>query len=650
MPTCIPENLKGSGRRPTPGENKVFSLLKKLPPDCIVWYELVLQEQNFRPDFMVLDPNRGVIVIEVKDWSASAIIEAGPEGFKVQMSERIATPVLNPDLKCKIYLSAAKERLMLIPELRDLQYRLLFPVQYVIAFPNITKDDFYARQLDAVINPDNVAFAEDLTSIQNLQDILQQVAPCMPNKITIEQRAAIRRELREETTVRVGKVDDNGFIKQSDNAGIVDRYSSDVFAIDVAQEQVAKGLGEGPRLLRGPAGTGKTIIMLIRARLLASNAEHEKKPIRILVLCWNISLANYMRQAFASINIPLKRDSLVEITHFADWARGAISRQLGPRRFPRSTDPDFAAKVSHLLQEINPPEVAKYHAMFIDELQDFDANWIQVLFAKFLRGENPKEKSFIAAGDYAQQIIASRTRIHFQGRRVTWASMGIPMVGRSKVLRKVYRNSARLWAYAGLFYGNIGEDNEDENGTANALIEFAPKPGHDPDIVECDRVEDQIKEAVHTIKAVSKEYSPRNILILYRRRTTKNGYHIVQQLMKKLEVAQIPYEWIAEDNESKSSFNWADDSVKLSTVHSAKGLDAPFVIVIGAEEFQDNDADADEHKLMYVALTRAREYLKILYTGENEMTNHIKQTLQLHQQYSDKIKALERRSMQNRSI
>lgn len=615
MATCIPQKPYLE----TNGERQVFKLLEELPDDsCTVWYEVVLAERNWRPDFFVLDENRGVIVVEVKDWSTNNITVVDKHRVKVKM-KGVPRPVRNPDSKCQNYVATAKERLSLIDGLTDERMQLPFLVTYFVAFPNMTRADYALHEIRHITDPRHILFSEDLRSVDTLIAKVSKMAPVRDQPIDHQMCRTIRQSLRDDATVNIANTTQDGMIVRRETGKIPEEAGGpSVFAIDLEQEQIAKGLGEGPRLLRGPAGTGKTVIMLIRAKLMASNAEHNGKSMKVLVVCWNISLANYMQQLFENINIPLNDPSGVEIVHFSRWAHRAIHRYVGRDKLPSHDAETYDSDLIDALQRANPPSYQRYDAIFVDELQDFRHEWIDILFNSFLRGDNPKKRNFIAAGDYAQQIMTTRSRISFfKDANVTWATLGIPMVGRSKVLRKVYRNSARLWSFAGLFYGNIGQDNEDEDGSHNAAIRFTPKPGHDPEVIECKSPTQQIALTVNRITEIAQHYSPRNVLVLYRRRRTKKGFQIIERLTNDLAHAGIPYEWITEDNEAKSTFKWAQNSVKISTVHSAKGLDAPFVIILGAEEFFDNEADADEVKLMYVALTRAREYVLVLHTGSN---------------------------------
>jgi superfamily I DNA and RNA helicase len=59
--------------------------------------------------------------------------------------------------------------------------------------------------------------------------------------------------------------------------------------MDLQQEQLARSLGDGHRVIHGVAGSGKTMILGYRAEYLAKASTASSKP--ILVLCYNEPLA-----------------------------------------------------------------------------------------------------------------------------------------------------------------------------------------------------------------------------------------------------------------------------------------------------------------------------------------------------------------------
>src|SRR5215470_12413790 len=71
MAEMIPDRLPSGA---SAGEKKVFALLQELPDDIIVYYEPVVADRY--PDFIVIIPTIGLLVIEVKGWYPNAIERA----------------------------------------------------------------------------------------------------------------------------------------------------------------------------------------------------------------------------------------------------------------------------------------------------------------------------------------------------------------------------------------------------------------------------------------------------------------------------------------------------------------------------------------------------------------------------------------------
>jgi hypothetical protein len=71
MAEMVPDRLPAGA---SAGERRLFETLEKLPDDCIVYYEPLVRDRY--PDFIVIIPDLGVLVIEVKGWYAGAITAA----------------------------------------------------------------------------------------------------------------------------------------------------------------------------------------------------------------------------------------------------------------------------------------------------------------------------------------------------------------------------------------------------------------------------------------------------------------------------------------------------------------------------------------------------------------------------------------------
>ena len=88
---------------------------------------------------------------------------------------------------------------------------------------------------------------------------------------------------------------------------------------------------------------------------------------------------------------------------------------------------------------------------------------------------------------------------------------------------------------------------------------------------------------------------------------------LAKDIVESLKQDNIPFEWLNADRQSRK-FNPADDSVKVVTMHSSKGLEFPVVAIpgLGFMPYKAEDP-TDEARLLYVAMTRAMDELLITY-------------------------------------
>jgi hypothetical protein len=99
--------------------------------------------------------------------------------------------------------------------------------------------------------------------------------------------------------------------------------------MDVRQERLAKSLGRGHRVIRGVAGSGKTVVLVARAKLLSQWYPND----RILVTCFTRALASLLRHH-------LEAFENVEVVHLHKLIRGVL-RHAG---FETSGRVDWAAQ------------------------------------------------------------------------------------------------------------------------------------------------------------------------------------------------------------------------------------------------------------------------------------------------------------------
>ena len=62
--------------RMTSGERRfALRLEEKLDSDYLCWYDVAVGPQQRHPDFILLHPNLGFLILEVKDWKLETILE-----------------------------------------------------------------------------------------------------------------------------------------------------------------------------------------------------------------------------------------------------------------------------------------------------------------------------------------------------------------------------------------------------------------------------------------------------------------------------------------------------------------------------------------------------------------------------------------------
>ncbi|PSB22936.1 hypothetical protein C7B61_09700 [filamentous cyanobacterium CCP1] len=151
-------------------------------------------------------------------------------------------------------------------------------------------------------------------------------------------------------------------------------------------------------------------------------------------------------------------------------------------------------------------------------------------------------------------------------------------------------------------FAAIAETEED----APVLVqpESAGRRGAKPELI---RLLSSRHEMEYLIERVQQFHEQRtawkDMAIVYRDRG------IGEQIAKQLKAAQLPVEWINETNESRN-YHPAEDSIKLVTMHSSKGLEFPVVFVAGVGLMPHPHVPIQEDaRLLYVAMTRAIDRL-----------------------------------------
>jgi superfamily I DNA/RNA helicase len=377
--------------------------------------------------------------------------------------------------------------------------------------------------------------------------------------------------------------------------------------MDLQQEQVARTLGEGHRVIHGAAGSGKTMILIFRAQQLAAAARPEKP---ILVLCYNRALCERIDAMLRERDV----DERVVVRTFHSWCQDLKrSYQLAvPQGL--SDNAYYAALSDTVCRSVETGLVpgGQYTALLIDEAHDFQDAWLQMA----ARMVDASSQSLLVLYDDAQSIYQKKRK------KFNFASLGIQAQGRTSVLRLNYRNTAEVLALAmHCAQGLLAERAESDEAMRTVHPASAGRRGPLPVLVEAAN-QDQEARAVagHVAQALADGVAPADIVILARTRYQLAGIALALR-RQGTECRSM--------SDAGQRMDWAARCVKLLTMHSAKGLEFPLVYVVGLQVMPLKEEPMEEEvRLLYVAMTRATQRLVLSAAGPSPMLHRVRNSLE----------------------
>lgn len=592
----------------TQGERKVLDFFLRKLTD---WHIFIQPHLNgLRPDFILLNPQVGIGVFEIKDWDLDAI--------EYYIEEKSGFPKLMAKKDGEVFSKQRDNPLEIICMYKEEIFNLYCPrldqkaglavitagVIFPFAEDNQIKDLFwpYINYL-GIDNPQKSQYYP-ISGKNNLD--LENIKAIFP-AATYNTSKYMNEEIAADLMI---------WLREPDFAA----EQRDRLVLNDKQRKFATTRTKnGYRRIRGPAGSGKSLVLAARAAELAS--EKEKKD--VIVLTYNITLPNYIGDLAVRWPKPgvISRNDLILLSFF-DWCKRFCS-QMGYRQEYKNIWKSYFNKsnieeeelstliyanidnVGKALEEIidlidsiiddekNRNDISYYDAILVDECQFFTLKWV-----KLLRKLCKHNGEMLLVADKTQDIY---------GKARSWtdsAMEGAGFTGKWAEFRETYRLPPKLITYVNQFA---------EGFLPKELIDLPEFHQLDLNLYPCKlrwvqttehRASEISFNEILSLMKTDNDLSVADIVFLSSNK--KIGSLVVKSLKEKNIRCIHTFSSDGRENiRQKHGFFKGDSRVKATTIHSFVGWEArEMVIYIG---------EAINKSLIYSGLTRLKRHEKMSF-------------------------------------
>jgi hypothetical protein len=625
MAQMIPESLPAKASK---GEERLFEVLRdRLPSDFIVWYEP--EVKAFYPDFIILAPGFGMLILEVKGWYANSVTCADHHFFEIKYKNDDGTEQVkaqkSPLRQGHDYFAKVTDKLGAYSILQqtkgNYRGRLVFPIGVGAVMSNITESQARERGIDGVLEKPQIAYRDEFLEWKNLspEALIDRLKSMF--KVNFSFPALTEDQI---STVR-GILHPVGIrevlaTQRSVPEGVeLLPDSSVIVTLDLGQEKLARNLGDGHRLVSGVAGSGKTLILLARAKIIADRSPDQ----RILILCFNITLAAHLRSLLHADSQNPQYKERIDVMHFNAWAKSIIHRLPNPNNFDSGEEYDrfLGEKVLATLQK--HPLDQRWDSVLVDEAHTFDPSWFPCCVEAVKDPQN---------GDLL--IVSDRNQSLYKRPKFTWKSVGIKAQGsRSRRLKQNYRNTQEILSAAWSVVEPISSEATTSEDVTFPVVKpsAALRRGTKPKLHLAQSKAEAVEALIQQVKQFAESgYALGEIAILYRQYTHKNSDLFTEMLVRLNQLGLRTY-WVTENESTKHIYNVSQPGIRIITSLSSLGLEFKIILLLWVEQFADCcNSDLEEASMarrqLYVAMTRAQDELHLFGSGSTRILGELQQS------------------------
>lgn len=623
---------KRSKQKPTEGEIFLLEYLEsKFGDEVEVYFQPCFNGD--RPDIVLMSPGKGVIVIEVKDWNLDLYSIDKHNKWSVKtISQRVKSPFQ------QVY--AYKKNFFEIHTNGLLEKSLKNP-----AFFSLIKTYVYFHQgtkqaIESLYRPHLEQLQEQ--SLRNDADYKSRAKSFDPYekereriekskyKFNRDMSLAIYKNKLEKIcfpiTAKVGPFDESVYNEFKRLLNPPYHYASEGKPPNYSdkQRQLIESKANARSKICGLAGSGKTAVLAGRA----VNA-HKRHDGKVLILTYNITLGSYIHDKISTVREDFSW-SYFDISNYHRFITTVLNNAGIEIEIPEhlqynDSDPAVARKIaterdiylektyySNLRVFENKEIEIKYDTILIDEIQDYKPEWIKIIRSYFLEVDG----EMILFGDEKQNIYKRELDVERRSKVVegfgSWIKLTksyryqnhspiVPLVDafQRKFLVQSYDldtdESFQLSLEGMGIQAYDTFEKKDLAGLAEKIIGMAKSKAIHPNDISIISSQESILQKLDHILRTSEMHKERTLCTF-----------------PSLEVTLHPkyskkYQEIS--SSKKKSFNLNSGVMKLSSTHSFKGFESPFIFLLV------NGTDSPE--MVLTGLTRAKENVVIFLEEGN---------------------------------
>lgn len=610
MAYLIPENLASRSDVPARLRLVAAAMRDQLPDDATVWLEYTSPTDQLALDLTVADtprpelhlavalPRHGLLLADVLEGGRRALAQhkrlgtsAGRVADAVQRLREANRPALDRLAEHGIPVVAACVAPNVSRQTADLGGRSA--LQPVLFSEDLSRLEAAVAEL----------FARHRLVVGTVGDTGPGERSTVPPAVT---HKAVQAALHPDFVI----ADDRRPPEQGRLAlrQIFDPDDSEIIKVlDRGQEQRARWMGDGYRVVKGVAGSGKTLVLLCRARLIAKTWPRW----RVLLTCFNRILADELSRQLRRNGRGLGNVAVKNIDRLPFDLRAEARRRGGDLALP---DDDFDGRIVACLDYLRAnEEAALFDTVLVDESQDFDRDRLELAWRLLKPGRN----DFVVVRDAAQNVY----------RKSIWTPPGTSGRGRTSILDQNYRNTEEILRVAlALLDDGDGSDRAGDPETDDVIIppRSALRRGQPPEPIYTSS-SNEVQVACDRIGGLITGGIPCNdIAVLCGNAKLQARY--AAELSKR----GVPNIDLSDRKNRLSVGREAADRVLVASLRLLKGLEFPYVFLSGLSEIAlggDVPDDTTDRRAIYVAMTRATTHLIVMVSGDDPYSRDLQKAI-----------------------